>query len=86
MPKAVRNVPLAVTQSAAKMKQLELPFLTIIPWDGQYTFTHWIARKCFQEAAREARTLTDYVAVQVDTEAWISVTEILRKHGIDNTL
>ena len=38
-------------------KQLEFPFMIqIIPWDGQYTFTHWIAYQCFNEAAKGAET------------------------------
>lgn len=42
------------------MKQLEFPFMIrIIPWDKQFTFTHWIAKQCFDSAAREAKTVEE---------------------------
>lgn len=43
--------------------QLEFPFMiNIVPWDGQYTFTHWMAKQCFDEAAREAKTAEEQQA------------------------
>jgi hypothetical protein len=32
------------------MQQLEI---TVVPWDGQLTFTHYIANKAFGDAARK---------------------------------
>ena len=36
------------------MKQLEFPFaksIQIKKWDGQYSFIHYLADRCFHEAA-----------------------------------
>jgi hypothetical protein len=64
--------------------QLEFPFMIrVIPWDGQYTFTHWVAKQCFDEAAREAKTLEEKEAFDVgpfyepEIKAWAWVLETM---------
>ena len=68
----VKNVPNAVTKwyvrkgaqrvlnaatANVRNMQLEFPFMMHVRgWDGQYTFTHWIAKQCFNEAAKGAKT------------------------------
>lgn len=38
-------------------KQLEFPFMIdMVPWDGQYTFLHYITREGAQAANREVGT------------------------------
>lgn len=81
----VRSAPIA---SARSMKQLEFPFMIrIVPWDGQYTFTHWVAKQCFDEAAREAKTPEEKQAFDLgpfyepEIRAWAWVLETL---GVDN--
>lgn len=35
---------------------MEFPFVIRVNlWDGQYTFTHWIVKQCFDAAAQEAK-------------------------------
>lgn len=62
--------------------QLEFPFMMrIIPWDGQYTFTHWIAKQAFDDAAKEAKTQEEKDAFdlgpfkEVEIRVWASVLE-----------
>jgi len=45
---------------------MEFPFMIrVTPWDGQYTFTHWIAKQCFDEAAKAAKTLEEQRAFDI---------------------
>ena len=38
----------------AFVKQLEFPFMMqVTPWDGQYTFTHYLAREAVRATNRE---------------------------------
>jgi hypothetical protein len=79
MSKDVRNALLVATQNAAKMKQLELRSMNVIPWDGQYTFTHWIAFRAFKEAAKKAQSFSQ---VKDDMMEWERVIESFRKTGV----
>jgi len=55
-------------------------------WDGQYTFTHWIVKQCFDVAAKEAKTQAEKDAFDLgplkehDIRVW---GHVLTTFGID---
>lgn len=58
--------------------QLEFPFMIcVVPWDGQYTFTHYLARKCFREAAAKDQQLFATADEEQAVRAWTFVLDTL---------